>query len=109
MAFGSDAPVESPNPFWGLHAAVTRTRPGNVPTPDGWYPDQKLSRLEAIEGFTKGAAYTAGTEDRQGMLAPGYYADLIVMDTDPFTCEANMLRDLLPERTMVGGKWVFEK
>ncbi len=109
LAFGSDAPVESPNPFWGLHAAVTRTRPGNVPSPEGWYPGQKLTRLEAVEGFTRGAAYTAGQENRLGQLSPGYFADLIVLEDDPFTCEPDRIRTMLPERTMVGGEWVFEK
>jgi len=106
IAFGSDAPVESPNPFWGLHAAVTRSRPGGIPSPEGWRPEEKISRLSAIQGFTTGAAYTAGMESRLGMLAEGYYADLIVLAEDFFTCEPDRIRDLLPLMTMVGGEWV---
>ena len=109
MAYGSDAPVESPNPFWGLHAAITRTRPGDIPSPDGWYPAQRLTREEAVAGFTMGAAYTAGTEDRQGKLAAGTYADLIVLEENLFKCDANRIRDLLPVRTMVNGEWVYQK
>ncbi|HZD55510.1 MAG TPA: amidohydrolase family protein, partial [Anaerolineales bacterium] len=109
MAYGSDAPVESPNPFWGLHAAVTRHRRNGPPGPDGWYPEQKLSLDEALRGYTSGAAYAAGTEDRLGKLAPNYYADLLVLEMDPFTCEAEQLREILPLATMVGGEWVYSR
>ncbi len=86
LAFGSDAPVESPNPFWGIYAAVTRQRLDGSPGSEGWYPEQRLTVLEAIQGFTTGAAYAAGMEDRLGQLAPGYLADLVVLDADLFTC-----------------------
>ena len=59
LAFGSDAPVESLNPWLSIHAAVTRQRPGNIP-PAGWYPEQRLSVEEALWGFTVGAAIAAG-------------------------------------------------
>jgi len=107
LAFGSDAPVESPNPFWGIHAAVTRRRLDGSPSPEGWYPEQRLSVLEAIQGFTTGAAYAAGMEDRLGRLAPGYLADLIILDSDPFTCPPEELAQVHPVATMVGGEWVW--
>lgn len=109
MAYGSDAPVESPNPFWGLHAAVTRHRRDGAPGPDGWYPEQKLTFEEALRGYTSGAAYAAGMENRLGRLAPNYYADLLVLETDPFTCEAEQLSEILPVATMVEGKWVYSR
>ena len=59
LAFGSDAPVESPNPFLGIHAAVTRRRADGSPGPDGWHPEQRLDLQAAIEGYTSGAAYAA--------------------------------------------------
>jgi predicted amidohydrolase YtcJ len=108
LAFGSDAPVESPNPFWGLHAALTRRRADGTPGPEGWYPEQRLTLTEALRAYTTGAAYAAGTEDRQGRLAPGCYADLIVLENDPFICEAEEIRELRPLATMVGGEWVLE-
>jgi predicted amidohydrolase YtcJ len=108
LAFGSDAPVESPNPFWGLHAAVTRCRADGTPGPDGWYPEQRLTLLEALNGFTRGAAYAAGMEDRLGCLAPGYLADLLVLSIDPFACPPAQLHDLHPDATMVNGEWVFQ-
>jgi predicted amidohydrolase YtcJ len=107
LAFGSDAPVESPNPFWGLHAAVTRRDANGAPGPGGWYPAQRLTIAEALRGFTSGAAYAAGLEGRLGRLAQGYLADLIVLDIDPFTCQPEELRDIQPVATMIGGEWVF--
>jgi len=79
-----DAPVESPNPFFGLHAAV----PAGVSTEARTrrlYPAQKLTLLEALRGFTK-TAYTAHAEDRIE-TAPGYLADLLVWIGNPFRCE----------------------
>ncbi len=98
LVFGSDAPVESPNPFWGLHAAVTRQRADGSPGPDGWYPEQRLTRQEALLAFTLGPAYAAGMEDRLGKLAPGFLADLLVLDDDPFNCEPDTLREIIPRR-----------
>jgi predicted amidohydrolase YtcJ len=106
LAFGSDAPVESPNPFWGLHAAVTRRRADGAPGPEGWYPEQKLSMLTALQGFTTGAAYAAGMENRLGKLVPGFLADLLVIDQDLFSLEPEQVRDVLPLGTMVAGEWV---
>lgn len=106
LAFGSDAPVESPNPFWGLHAAVTRQRQDGSPAEQGWYPEQRLTLEEAIAGFTTGAAYAAGMEDRLGRIAPGYYADLIVLENDPFRLPASDLAHLAPSSVMVNGNWV---
>ena len=108
MAFGSDAPVESPNPFWGLHAAVTRRRVDGSPGPEGWYPEQKISLTSALQGFTNGAAYAAGMENRLGKLSPGYHADLLVLDQDPFKVAPRQLRDMLPLATMVAGEWVYQ-
>jgi len=107
LALGSDAPVESPNPFWGLHAAVTRRRADGSPGPEGWYPAQRLTISEALGGFTTGAAYAAGMENRLGKLAPGYLADLLVLDADPFECGPDEIKDILPIGTMVGGEWVY--
>ena len=108
VAFGSDAPVESPNPFWGIHAAVTRRRADGSPGPQGWHPEQCLSMQQAIEGFTTGAAYAAYTENRQGRLMPGTFADLIVLEKDPFTADPAEVKDLQSSATMVGGDWVYE-
>ena len=108
LAFGSDAPVENPNPFWGLHAAVTRRRLDGTPGLEGWIPDQRLTIGEAIEGFTFGPAYCSGMENRLGKLSAGYLADLIVIETDPFTCDPADLIHIQPTATMVGGEWIWQ-
>jgi predicted amidohydrolase YtcJ len=108
LAFGSDAPVESPNPFLGLHAAITRRRPDGTPSPQGWYPEQRLSLLEAWQGFTSGAACAGGMEDRLGKLSAGFYADLIALEKDPFTCEPDELLKMQSSATMVNGEWVWQ-
>ena len=108
LALGSDAPVESPNPFLGLHAAVTRRRADGSPDERGWYPEQRLSLMEALHGFTSGAAYAAGMEDRLGCLKAGYLADLVLLAKDPFTCDPEDLSTMHPEAVMVGGDWVWQ-
>jgi predicted amidohydrolase YtcJ len=108
LAFGSDAPVEDPNPFLGLHAAVTRRRLDGTPGESGWYPAQKLTVTEALAGYTTGPAFAAGMEDRLGKLAPGYLADLLVLDVNPFDCDPHHIRDIHPTSTMVGGEWVWQ-
>lgn len=107
LAFGSDAPVESPNPFWGLHAAITRRRGDGSPGTQGWYPEQRLSLLEALQAFTSGPAYLAKMENKLGKISPGYLADLIVLDRDLFSCEPEQIRDLRPVATMLAGEWVY--
>jgi predicted amidohydrolase YtcJ len=107
LAFGSDAPVESPNPFLGLHAAVTRRRADGSPGPEGWIPEQRISLEAALRGFTEGPAHAAGLEDRLGRLEPGCYADLIVLDADPYRLPPDGLLRLLPLATMVAGRWVY--
>jgi predicted amidohydrolase YtcJ len=106
LAFGSDAPVESPNPFLGIHTAVTRKRRDGTPT-DGWHPEQCLSVEEAIRGFTTGAAYAAGMDEQLGVLAEGYLADLLVLNADPYKCQPDELMEIRPLATMVAGDWVY--
>ena len=110
IVLGSDAPVESPNPFLGLHAAVTRRRADGSPSADGWYPEQRLTIAQAWEGYTLGPAYAAYMEDRLGRLAPNHLADLIVLDAsqDPFDCNPNDLLALESSATMVNGEWVWQ-
>ncbi len=107
LIFGSDAPVESPNPFLGIHAAVTRCRADGTPSPSGWYPEQRLNITESLQAYTTGPAFATRMEDRLGRLAPGYLADLIIVNDDPYTCPPEKLLDIHPLSTMVGGEWVF--
>jgi len=106
-AFGSDAPVESPNPFLGIHAAVTRRRLDGAPGLEGWIPQERISLEAALRGFSEGPAQVASMGDRLGKLEPGCFADLIVLDLDPYQVAPQDLAALLPSATMVAGRWVY--
>ena len=107
IASGSDFPVELPNPFHGLYAAVTRQDRAGMPE-DGWYPDQAISRAEALHSYTLAAAYAAHQEDRLGSLEPGKWADFIVVDRDYFEIPAAEIDDIRVLQTWVGGRLVYE-
>jgi hypothetical protein len=66
-----------------------------------------LALNEAFFGYTSGAAYAAGMDDRLGKLAPGYLADLLVLEVDPFDCPPEELFAVQPSATMVAGRWVY--
>ena len=108
VAFGSDFPVESPNPFFGLHAAVTRQDHDGHP-PGGWYPEQALNLTEALRAFTLDAAYAEHAEKTLGTLEPGKWADFIFVDRDIFAVKPSQLWSTVVEETWVGGKRVFAK
>ena len=79
IANGSDFPVESPDPFWGLHASVTRQDQSNEP-PGGWLPDERMSLEEAFASFTVNAAFAGHQENLLGTLEAGKKADFIIID-----------------------------
>lgn len=106
QAFGSDAPVESPNPFFGMHAAVTRCRVDGSPGSGGWHPDQKLSFIKALQGYTLGPAYAGYFEKDLGQLAPGFFADFITFDQDPFDLPSDQIWRLSPSGVVIGGNWI---
>jgi predicted amidohydrolase YtcJ len=81
LASGSDFPVEDPNPLLGFYAAITRQAADGTPA-DGWAPDQRLSRDEALRSFTLDAAYAAHQEARTGSLEAGKLADLVILSRD---------------------------
>ncbi len=109
LALGSDAPLDDINPWAGLHAAITRRRADGSPSPEGWYPSQKLTLQEALHGYTQGPAYAAQQEYQLGMLAPTYFADLIVLDRDLFKLDPMDILDVNVLGTMVGGVWRFQE
>ena len=106
LAAGSDFPVEDPNPFYGLHAAVTRSDRAGGPA-GGWYPGQALSLDEALRAFTLDAAWAAGQERELGSLEPGKWADFVLLDRDPFEIPAATLWQVAVEETWVGGERVY--
>ncbi|MHC4134580.1 MAG: amidohydrolase [Planctomycetota bacterium] len=108
LAFGSDFPVESENPLLGIYAAVTRQDHLGHPE-DGWLPDQKLTRAEALRLFTLDAAYAGFQERDLGSLSPGKLADFVVFDRDILTVPPRELLQARVLRTVIGGETVHEE
>jgi predicted amidohydrolase YtcJ len=109
LAFGSDYPVESPNPFPGLAAAVSREDAHGEPA-GGWHPGERITMPQALAAFTTGAAYAAGAEDRLGSLEPGHLADFVLVDRDPLTTvDSQAIRSIAVQETWVGGHRVWVK
>jgi len=108
IACGSDFPVESPNPFEGLHAAVTRQNNAGVPA-GGWYKNQAMTLTEAFRCFTLDAAYAAHQENVIGTLEPGKWADFILIDRDLFKVPAEQIGKTQVLQTWMGGKRVYKK
>jgi predicted amidohydrolase YtcJ len=107
LAFGSDFPVESPNPFPGLSAAISRQDIDGQP-PGGWIPGERLSFAQALAAFTRGAAYAGFAEDRIGGLEAGKWADFVVVDRDPTKVDAQALARTQVLETWIAGKKVWE-
>ncbi len=107
LVFGSDAPVESPNPWWGIYAAVTRRKLNGFPGIEGWHPEQRVSVQDALAGFTITPAFAAVREQELGKLEKGYLADLIVLPESPLDISPEKLPSIHPIGTMVGGEWVW--
>lgn len=104
-AGGSDCPVEPCNPFWGMHAAITRQDRTGYP-PGGWHPQERLNAQEALSLFTTGPAYAAQEEHCKGTLSPGKLADFLVLPQNPLEIDPWELLDLKASAVYVGGKKV---
>jgi predicted amidohydrolase YtcJ len=108
---GSDFPVEPPNPFHGMYAAVTRLDPGTGTSPaggGGWYPQEALSVEQAVRGFTRNAAYGWFREGVAGAVEVGMWADFVVLDRDVLgDAGGEGLRDVQVRETWVGGRKVY--
>ncbi len=108
LAFGSDYPVESPDPWAGWAAAFTRQDANGEPF-GGWRPEEKVSREQAWWAFTQGASYAGFAEEKFGRLAPGQLADFIIVDRDPLLSSPTELRQTRVEETWVGGYKVYTR
>jgi len=97
---GSDFPVESPNPMPGLQAAIVR---------GDWYPEQRLSREEALRSWTLEGAYATFSEGRKGSLEPGKMADFVMLSDDVMTMPATEIGKTIVTMTVVGGKIVYQR
>ena len=105
IAGGSDFPVENPNPFHGIHAAVTRRARGDADV--AWQPEQCMRRAEAVRSFTTWNAYASRQEAELGSLEPGKRADVVVLSEDVFACDEARIAEIRPVLTLVNGEAVY--
>ncbi len=103
---GTDFPVEEVNPLLTFHAAVTRQDPSNLPA-GGWYPEQKMTREEALQSMTIWPAYAGFQESILGSLTPGKYADFVVLDRDIMRVPDAEILGTRVISTWIGGKRVY--
>jgi predicted amidohydrolase YtcJ len=104
LAFGTDYPVESIDPFRGLYSAITRQNEAGTKT---YEPQEKITLNEAIYAYTQGAAFAEFRENELGLLQPGFYADFVVLDRDITAATPQQLLHTGVIRTVVGGKTVY--
>ncbi len=107
LAFGTDYPVETLNPMRGLHACVTRELPEGGP-PGGWEPQEKISLDECIHDYTVGSAYGEFQETRKGQIAPGMFADMVVLSADLTKIPPAEILKTRVLQTIVGGRTVYQ-
>jgi predicted amidohydrolase YtcJ len=108
LAFGSDTPVESPNPFAGLAAAISRTDAAGQPF-GGWRPEESVTRETALDGFTRSAAFAGFADDRLGTLTVGKRADFVIINADPLMASPDQIRAIEPLETWIGGQRLYKK
>jgi hypothetical protein len=115
LAFGSDWPVTSANPLWGIHVAVNRTPPEGSPDAitaggsDPLIPEERLSLAGAIAAYTMGSAYANHLDEVTGSIEPGKLADLVVLDRDLFHLPPEEIGSAQVDATFVGGALVYER
>jgi hypothetical protein len=105
MGFGSDSPIEDPNPFLGLYAAIARKSPGD--DRPAWYPEQKLTLKQAVRAYTRGAADICSWQGKSGVLAEGARADFVVISDDIFRVRQDEIPDVKVLATIVDGRVVY--
>lgn len=107
LIFGSDAPVESPNPLWGLSAAVERSAPANQPQRESWHPQQCLTIHQALDAYILAPQIASGLGDQAGRLQLGFFADLVIFREN--ILEQNLIdfSKRKPISCMSFGQWIF--
>ncbi len=107
LIFGSDAPVESPNPFWGIFAAISRSSLGDDAPRPAWTAHQRISLKDALNAYIPQPHLAARPNQKGGRLQEGFSADLAIYADDPLTIPENAFAALKPAATMVNGEWVY--
>jgi len=107
LVFGSDSPVESFNPFFGIYAALTRKKFDQTPI-NGWYPDEIIQLSDIIKAYTINPAVISKWDNKIGSLEIGKNADLIILSENLFELSPLELKETLPIATMVAGNWVWQ-
>ena len=108
LIFGSDAPVESFNPFLGIYAALTRSK-FNQAEDKSWFPQEKISLQQILAAYTINPSIVSHWDGRIGNISAGKFADLIVLPVDPFEIAPQAFTELAPLATMVAGEWVWKE
>lgn len=108
VANGSDFPVEDPNPVLGFYAAITRQDPQGKPE-GGWFPDQSMTREEALKSWTLTGAYAAFEEKEKGSLTPGKLADFILLSRDIMRVAPREIPATRVTMTILGGRIVYSE
>ncbi|MEP7345277.1 MAG: amidohydrolase family protein, partial [Gemmatimonadaceae bacterium] len=105
---GSDFPVEQVNPLISFHSSVSRQDAHNWPA-GGWYPEQRMTREEALKSMTLWAAYAGFMEKESGSLEPGKFADFVVLDQDIMQIPVELILKTQVLSTYLGGKQVYQR
>ncbi|MGB2768903.1 MAG: amidohydrolase [Candidatus Zixiibacteriota bacterium] len=105
VVFGSDAPIETLNPWMGIHAAITRHRIGEK---ESWYPEQRVTVTDTVSAYTRWAGYASYEENLKGSIEVGKLADTIVVSQDVFKIEPEEIRVTEVECTILGGRIVYQ-
>jgi predicted amidohydrolase YtcJ len=108
LAFGSDAPVEAPDPFAGMAVAISREDEKGEPF-GGWHPLETVTREQAFAAYTAGAAFAGFADGKFGRLVPGERADFLVLDADPLMADPADLRRIRVLETWIGGEKVYDE
>ena len=108
LVFGSDWPVAPASPIYGIYAAVTR-RTIDGKNPSGWVPDQKINIVDALNAYTKNAAYSSFDEGIKGTLEAGKLADFVILSDDLMKVEPGKIKDVKVLETYIGGERVFKE
>ena len=108
LTAGSDSPCESYDPMDGVYAITTRQGMDGYPE-GGWFPEERVTVYEALEMYTKNAAYVSLEGDKKGTIEAGKLADFVILDTDVFHTVPEKIKDIRVVKTYLGGKLVYER